>query len=338
MAVSRDTNGQGATILGCAGLTLSLDEARFFREADPWGFILFARNVENPDQLRALCADLRGAVGRDAPILIDQEGGRVQRLTPPTWRQYLPPLEQVQACGAEAARSMYLRSVLIADEMQALGIDVNCAPTADIAGPETHPFLHNRCYGTNAQSVIEMGRAVADGMAARGVMSVLKHIPGHGRATADSHLDLPHVTIDAQTLRDTDFAPFKGLNDLPMAMTAHIVYEALDPTHCATQSEIMIRAIREDIGFDGLLMTDDISMQALSGSLGHRAEASIKAGCDIVLHCNGKMAEMEAAVAASGRLNTSAQARADDVIATRPKPIAIDIPAVEAELYALLNG
>ncbi|MFT6452636.1 MAG: beta-N-acetylhexosaminidase, partial [Halocynthiibacter sp.] len=272
MAANLQANGQGATILGCAGLSLSPTEARFFREADPWGFILFARNVQSPDQLRALCAELRETVGRDAPILIDQEGGRVQRLTPPTWRQYLPPLEQVQACGAHAARSMYIRSTLIADEMQALGIDVNCAPTADIAGPETHPFLHNRCYGTEANSVIEMGRAVADGMAARGVMSVLKHIPGHGRATADSHLDLPHVTVDAQTLRETDFAPFKGLNDLPMAMTAHIVYEALDPANCATQSEIMIAAIRNEIGFDGLLMTDDISMQALSGSLQHRAE------------------------------------------------------------------
>ncbi|MGH1329297.1 MAG: beta-N-acetylhexosaminidase [Paracoccaceae bacterium] len=338
MALNRQAVGQGATILGCAGLTLSPQEARFFQQADPWGFILFARNVESPDQLRALCADLRAAIGRDAPILIDQEGGRVQRLTPPTWRQYLPPLEQVQACGAHAARSMYLRSVLIADEMQALGIDVNCAPTADIAGPQTHPFLHNRCYGTDAQNVIKMGRAVVDGMAARGVMSVLKHIPGHGRATADSHLDLPHVTVDAQTLRETDFAPFKGLNDLPMAMTAHIVYEALDPEHCATQSKIMIETIRDEIGFHGLLMTDDISMQALSGSLKHRAESSIKAGCDIVLHCNGKLAEMDAAVAGAGRLTAQAQARADRVIASRPAPQAIDIPAVEAELYALLNG
>ncbi|MFA5582007.1 MAG: beta-N-acetylhexosaminidase [Paracoccaceae bacterium] len=331
--------GQGAFILGCAGPVLGADEAAFFAQAQPWGFILFARNVENPDQLRGLCAALRAAVGRDAPILIDQEGGRVQRLRAPHWREFLPPLDQVTRVGpAQAARSMWLRGALIGAEMAALGIDVNCAPTADIASDQTHAFLHNRCYGTTPDGVIAMARAMADGMAASGVQSVLKHIPGHGRATADSHFDLPRVDADLAALRATDFAPFAALADLPMAMTAHIVYDALDPAQCATQSPRVIDLIRGEIGFAGLLMSDDIAMQALSGDIGARGRASVAAGCDLVLHCNGDMAEMVQVADACGPMGAMAQARADAVIAARPKGQPLDITALAAEFDAMLGA
>ena len=326
--------GLGAAIFGCAGTTLGVEERAFFKSADPWGFILFARNVDTPDQVRALCADLRACVGWHAPILIDQEGGRVQRLRAPQWREHLPPLDE----AARGLRAMWVRSALIGAELAELGIDVNCAPCADIAGPQTHPFLHNRCYGQDVESVVEMSRAVVDGMAAAGVQPVLKHIPGHGRATADSHLDLPTVDASAADLARHDFAPFRALRDLPMAMTAHITYSAIDPVHCATQSPAMLRVIREDIGFGGLLMTDDISMQALSGSLGARTTASLVAGCDLVLHCNGALGEMIEVAEAAGGLLPAARARAEAVIAARPAPAELDIPALEAEFQSFASG
>ena len=326
--------GLGAAIFGCAGTTLGAEERAFFKSADPWGFILFARNVDTPDQVRALCADLRACVGWHAPILIDQEGGRVQRLRAPQWREHLPPLDE----AARGLRAMWVRSALIGAELAELGIDVNCAPCADIAGPQTHPFLHNRCYGQDVESVVEMSRAVVDGMAAAGVQPVLKHIPGHGRATADSHLDLPTVDASAADLARHDFAPFRALRDLPMAMTAHITYSAIDPVHCATQSPAMLRVIREDIGFGGLLMTDDISMQALSGSLGARTTASLVAGCDLVLHCNGALGEMIEVAEAAGGLSPAARARAEAVIAARPAPAELDIPALEAEFQSFASG
>ncbi|MFT3689929.1 glycoside hydrolase family 3 N-terminal domain-containing protein [Paenirhodobacter sp.] len=315
-----------ATILGCAGLRLDRDERAFFREADPWGFILFGRNVETPEQIYRLTNDLREAVGRDCAILIDQEGGRVQRLRAPHWREWLPPLEQPG--GPEAFR---LRARIMAAELRAVGIDANCAPTCDVAGPQTHPFLRNRCLGTDPETVALKARALAEGLLAGGVLPVMKHMPGHGRATADSHLHLPVVSAPEEEL-EADFAPFCALNDLPMGMTAHIRFTALDDAP-ATQSPRLIRLIREHIGFDGLLMTDDIAMQALSGTMAARAAASVAAGCDVVLHCNGDRAEMEEVVAAAGALR--AVERAEAALARRLVPEPVDIAALAAELEAL---
>jgi beta-N-acetylhexosaminidase len=327
----------GATILDADGLRLSAEEKAFFRDVNPFGFILFARNLDTPDQIRALCADFREAVGREAPITIDQEGGRVQRLLPPLARQWLPPLEHVAKAGEGAERAMYLRYRLIADELRGLGIDSNCAPMVDLAGPQTHAFLKNRCYGSEPDTVALLGRAVADGMLAGGVLPVLKHIPGHGRAMQDSHFDLPHVSVNAEALDDTDFAPFRALNDLPMAMTAHLVYDALDAAP-ATISPRMIALIREQIGFDGLLMTDDISMKALSGSLGDLPRAAIAAGCDVILHCNGTLAERAEVAEAAGEMSGAAQTRAEAALAARLEPTELDIPACEADLHRLMSG
>ncbi len=330
-------SGFGATILGCAETRLSKAEKQFFQQADPFGFILFARNIESADQIRALCASLRDCVGRDAPITIDQEGGRVQRLRPPLARDWLPPLEQVMAAGDHAEQAMYLRYRLIASELFDLGIDSNCAPLVDVATDETHPFLRNRCYGTDPAKVARLGRAVADGLLDGGVLPVLKHIPGHGRAMVDSHLDLPTVSVARDALIAQDFAPFKALNDLPMGMTAHLVYAALD-TQPATISPIMMQIIRDEIGFDGLIMTDDISMKALKGSLSDLSAASIGAGCDLVLHCNGDLAEMRAVADSAGRLNDAGQVRAMRALAARQKPEPVDNQALSAQLEALLNG
>ncbi|WP_415183106.1 glycoside hydrolase family 3 N-terminal domain-containing protein [Phaeovulum sp.] len=326
-----------ATILGCEGLALSPAEAAFFRDANPWGFILFARNVDAPDQLRRLTFDLRAALGRDAPVLIDQEGGRVQRLRAPHWREWLPPLDQAQRAGDAAPRSFWLRSRIMAAELRAVGIDANCAPTCDIAGPLTHPFLRNRCLGHDAATVTTNARAVAEGLLAGGVLPVMKHLPGHGRAEADSHHDLPTAQAGLADLEVSDFAPFRALNDLPMGMTAHIRFPALDDAP-ATQSPRLISLIRHSIGFDGLLMSDDIAMQALSGGIGERSARAIAAGCDLVLHCNGDRAEMAQAVAASGALTAAAQTRANAALARRLPPDPIDIAPLEAEFDALLCG
>ncbi|MGR3661579.1 MAG: beta-N-acetylhexosaminidase [Paracoccaceae bacterium] len=334
--VNQAQNGQGAYILGCEGPRLSAPEAAFFARAQPWGFILFARNVETPDQLRRLTADLRDAVGRDAPILVDQEGGRVQRLTAPHWRQWLPPLDQVEMAGENAARSMWLRYRLIAAELREVGIDVNCAPSGDIAEAETHKFLKNRCYGSDAQTVSLTARSVSDGLLAGGVLPIIKHIPGHGRAKLDSHLNPPRVTASADDLSAKDFAPFVALNDLPMAMTAHIIYQAFDDVP-ATISEKLVQLIRDQIGFDGLLITDDVSMQALDGTVVERSLASMHAGCDLVLHCNGDLAEMKAVADALGPMRPAGQLRADKALTYRETPQSLDINAVEAELQALLK-
>lgn len=325
----------GATIFGCAGARLSPEEAAFFREAAPWGFILFGRNIETPAQVAALCADLRAAVGREAVILIDQEGGRVQRLRAPHWREWLPPLDQARA-ARDPARSFWLRARLQAAELRAIGIDGNCAPTCDVAGPRTHPFLRNRCFGTSAAEVVPNARATAEGLLAGGVLPVLKHMPGHGRAEADSHLDLPTVTASAADLAE-DFAPFAALAEMPMGMTAHIRFTAFDDAP-ATQSAAMIGLIRRQIGFQGLLMTDDIGMEALSGEMGARAAASIAAGCDVVLHCKGDRPAMDAVAEAAGALSGAALARAEAALAARRAPEAVDISALEAEFESLLSG
>ena len=329
----------GAAILGCAGPALSDAERGFFAETQPYGFILFARNIDTPDQIRRLTGALRDAIGRDAPILIDQEGGRVQRLRPPHWRDHLPPLDQIRMAGPEgAARSMYLRARLIAAELHALGIDVNCAPTCDVARAQTHPFLLNRCYGDDPQIVTRMARAVMDGQADGGVLSVIKHIPGHGLGLVDSHLELPRVTLPLQELRKVDFAPFQALSDAPFAMTAHIVYDALDAARPATTSPAAMAAIRDQIGFGGVLMSDDISMQALSGAIADRSRDAIAAGCDLILHCNGDMSEMRDVMAASGTLAGAALGRAQSALDCRRAPVPVDIAALEDQLDALLKG
>ena len=330
--------GTGATIFGCAGPVLGAEEADFFRDADPFGFILFARNVESPDQVLRLTASLREAVGRDAPVLVDQEGGRVQRLRAPHWREWLAPLDQVERSGFRAVEGMAIRSRIIAHELRAVGIDANCAPCADIARDVTHPFLRNRCYGSDAETVTAVARAVADAHLAGGVLPVMKHMPGHGRSSADTHHDLPTVETDAATLHATDFAPFRALIDLPMAMTSHIVFSAYDPDRPATQSSAVIRMIREDIGFAGLLMTDDLNMQALAGTHAQRAALAIAAGCDIALHCKGDLAEMQAVSAAAGRMGPATKVRAEAALARRHAPEPVDIPVLEAKLAGILQG
>ena len=326
--------GTTAAIFGCLGPRLLPDEKAFFRDADPLGFIIFARNVVSPDQLYRLTSDLRAAVGRDAVVLVDQEGGRVQRLRGPQWREWTPPLDAITAAKdlATAARIMALRASLISAELRAVGIDANCAPVADLATDATHAFLRNRCYGSDPASVTAIARAVADAYLAGGVLPVVKHMPGHGRATGDTHLDLPTVTADAATLNATDFAPFRALADLPMAMTAHIVFSAYDADHPATQSARMIDVIRNDIGFHGLLMTDDLNMQALSGSLADRTAKSLQAGCDIALHCKGDMAEMQSVAIAAGPMRDDTRARARRALGLRLAQPQIDIAALEAEL------
>ena len=320
-----------ATILGgIAGTELTGSERDFFRSADPWGFILFARNVESPGQLRRLTGDLREAVGRDAVITVDQEGGRVQRLRAPHWTEWPAPLDQAPA----GARAMWLRHYLIGCELREAGIDSDCAPTLDVAQPDTHPFLRNRCLGTDPQAVATLGRAAAEGLLAAGVLPVMKHMPGHGRAVADSHHGLPTVTADPADLDALDFAPFRALNDLPMGMTAHIRFTALDEAP-ATSSARMIGLIRDRIGFDGLLMTDDITMNALSGTEPERAAASIAAGCDLVLHCNGSIAGMEPVAAAAGPMSAAARRRAAAALARRRAPEQHDRAALLAEWRAL---
>lgn len=327
----------GATILDAEGLVLTADEKAFFKDANPFGFILFARNIDTPDQVRRLCAEMREAVGREALITIDQEGGRVQRLRGPIWTEWMPPLEFVQAAGHRAEEAMYLRYRLIAAELFDLGIDSNCAPMVDLASAETHAFLRNRCYGGSPDAVARLGRATASGLLAGGVLPVLKHMPGHGRATLDSHFDLPRVTAEAEILMHEDFEPFAALSDLPLGMTAHLVYEAFD-TRPATLSPRMVKVIREEIGFDNLLMTDDASMKALNGSPEEITSGALTAGCDVVLYCNAPLDIRRRVAQAAGEMTDAAQARADRALAHRTPPDDIDIDATRAQLETLLSG
>ena len=329
-----------AAIFGVWSEELSADEAAFLRAADPWGFILFARNISDPKQLRRLTSDLRETVGRDAPILIDQEGGRVQRMSSPYWRRYLPALDQM-ARARQPMRAQWVRNRLIAHELHEVGIDVNCAPLADLVEDETHPILKNRLYGSDVVTVVEAARTAAEAFLAflaGGVLPVLKHIPGYGRARVDGHLDLPRVTASREALMARDFAPFYALRKMKMGMTAHIVMEAIDPDLPATVSPAVMQVIREDIGFDGLMMTDDISMEALSGSPGERSVAALAAGCDLVLHSSGYMPHMEEIAAAIRPMDAAAVRRAEAALAERRVPQAIDIPALDAELEALLTA
>lgn len=331
-------SGQGAYIFGLAGPRLTPAERDFFAEADPFGFILFSRNVQDPEQLLWLTTELREAVGWEAPIFIDQEGGRVARLGPPHWRVWLPPAEQVRQNRRQAARAMYLRYRIIADELRAVGIDGNCAPVVDVAQPDTNEILKNRCYGDDVVHVADIAGSAAEGLLAGGVLPVAKHIPGQGRATSDSHTELPHVEAKAKVLRVSDFLAFEAVAGLPLAMTAHVVYDEIDPDLPATLSPAMIEVIRGRIRFGGLLMTDDISMGALDGPVGNRASGALAAGCDVVLHCNGDLGEMQAVAAAAGRMSHAADRRAQAALDWRQPPDAIDIAALEDEFRGLMTG
>ena len=329
-----------AFITGIEGLSLSGNERAFLRDADPWGFILFRRNVGTPAQVRDLVAALRESVGRNAPVLVDQEGGRVQRLAPPHWPSYPPGAfygavyDRDRAEGLAAAK---LGARLIASDLSALGIDVDCLPLADVPVSEADPVIGNRAYGTTPAKVAAIGAAVAEGLLEGGVLPVLKHIPGHGRATADSHHRLPVVEVDRATLESSDFAAFRPLAKLPLGMTAHVVFSAIDPVAPATTSGTMVReVIRQHIGFDGLLMSDDVSMNALSGTLAERSRAALRAGCDVVLHCNGKLDEMQAVAQESPPLAGDAARRADAALAARRKPTEFDVAAAREEFAALM--
>jgi beta-N-acetylhexosaminidase len=331
-----------AFITGVSGTVLTDDERAFLRERRPWGFILFKRNVETPAQVAALVDDLRATVGRaDAPVLIDQEGGRVQRLQPPHWPVYPPGAvfsalyDRDPAEGLEAAR---LTARLISADLSDLGITVDCLPLADVPVEGADAVIGNRAYGTTPAKVAAIARAVADGLAAGGVLPVLKHIPGHGRATADSHLRLPTVDTPLAELAATDFAAFQPLADLPMAMTAHVVFSGLDPAQPATTSATIIaQVIRGTIGFQGLLMSDDVSMNALSGSIAERTRASLAAGCDVALHCNGRLDEMEQVAGEAPPLAGEALARADRALAARRPPQPLDRAAARADLDRLIG-
>lgn len=329
-----------AFICGCAGYELGADEKAFLAETSPWGLILFRRNVESPDQLRRLTSDFREAVGRaDAPVLIDQEGGRVQRLAPPHWPSY--PAAATYARLAEtdldaAKEAAALGGRLIGRDLHDVGITVDCAPVLDLPVPGSSNVIGNRAFGTTPETIATLGRAFAEGLLAAGVLPVVKHIPGHGRAEVDSHFELPVVQADRAAL-DADFEPFRHLVDLPVAMSAHVIYASIDAARPATVSaEVVKTIIRGAIGFQGLLLTDDLSMQALKGSLGERAAGAFAAGCDIGLHCNGKLDEARAVAAEAPRLTGAAAERAEAALTWLAAPRTLDVEAARRILAALL--
>ena len=296
----KHTHRPTALIVGVEGLRLSEDERQFFRDTDPMGFILFKRNCESPEQVTKLVNECRKAVDRnDAPILIDQEGGRVQRLCPPHWRDVPPARRFVDLYECDSGRgleALYLNALLMARDLTKLGITINCAPVLDVPHSDTHDVIGDRALGAAPNVVSKLARAVCCGLLAGGVLPVIKHLPGHGRARTDSHLELPLVDASLDELEDCDFLPFKELSDMPWAMTAHVLFSALDESGPATTSPKVIQeVIREKLGFDGVLVSDDIGMGALSGKFDERVRASLEAGCDIALHCSGDLQEMIAA-------------------------------------------
>ncbi|MCC6890100.1 MAG: beta-N-acetylhexosaminidase [Hyphomicrobiales bacterium] len=331
-----------AFITGVSGFTLTDGERRFLREAAPWGFILFGRNIRTPAQVRKLVAQCREAVGREAPVLIDQEGGRVQRLGPPHWRFYPPGATYGRLYDRDVAAGLAaagLGARLIASDLRDLGIDVDCLPIADVPARGASDVIGDRAYGRTPDQVAALGGAVAAGLMAGGVLPVLKHIPGHGRATADSHERLPVVKTARAELEVRDFAAFRPLSRLPMAMTAHVVFSDIDPLAPATTSVTIVReVIRGFIGFEGLLMSDDIAMGALSGSPGARTMAALGAGCDMVLHCNGRMDEMEEVAAHAPQLAGLAAKRAAAALALRCEPEEFDVAQGRKTFASLIGG
>jgi len=302
-------------ILGLSGPRLLPSESAFFRDANPWGFILFARNIETPEQVRKLTSDLQDCVGRSCLIFVDQEGGRVQRLKPPHWPIY-PAMSALADLYADdprkAKRATYLNYRLIADDLRDVGINADCAPVLDLPQENADPIISDRAFGREPDTVVDMAHAAMTGLMVGGVAPVIKHIPGHGRATVDSHKALPYVEVGRQALERTDFLPFMKFNDAPMAMTAHVIYEYSDDQNPVTVSQTALaEIIRQKIGFDGLLMTDDLDMKALSGSLKSKTEQALKAGCDIALQCSGVMTSMVQVAKGAKRLTGESKRRAD---------------------------
>jgi beta-N-acetylhexosaminidase len=331
-----------AFITGLEGFSLGATERAFLRDADPWGVILFRRNVSTPDQVLCLTAECRDALGRsDLPVLIDQEGGRVQRLGPPHWpvypagSAYAALYAQDRDKGLAAAR---LGARLIASDLIALGITVDCLPIADVPCEGADAIIGDRAYGAIAEDVAAVGQAIADGLHEGGVLPVLKHLPGHGRANADSHERLPVVDARRGTLESTDFAAFRPLAALPLGMTAHVVYSDIDPDRPATTSlRVISEIVRQLIGFDGALMSDDLSMGALSGSMQERTIASFAAGCDLVLHCNGDMAEMMDVAAYAPMLSGDALRRTNSALARRGAPTELDVAGARQRFSAMME-
>lgn len=311
------THATKAFICGCAGNTLTPDERAFIAREQPWGLILFRRNIDTPARVAALTRSFRDIVGRaDAPVLIDQEGGRVQRMSQPHWPKYPPAGAFHRFPGNEGLGRAHDAARLMAADLVAVGINVDCLPVLDVPAPDGHDIIGDRAYARDPATVARYGRVVAEAMMAGGVLPIIKHIPGHGRAVADSHLELPVVTARRAELEEIDFAPFRELADMPLGMTAHVVYAAIDPTAPATQSvRVVSEIIRGEIGFDGLLMSDDLSMKALTGSFHERAEATYSAGVDVVLHCNGDLGEASAVASVAPRLEGRSLERAERALA-----------------------
>ena len=330
-----------AVILGCQGTELTPWEADFLAATNPLGFILFARNCATPVQVTDLVAALRETVGRaDAPVLIDQEGGRVQRLKPPEWRATPPPGRFGDLALTDRPRALEavrLNAECLAAELAPLGITVNCLPLLDLRLPGAHEIIGDRGFGADPDLVAALGRACCEGLLAGGILPVIKHMPGHGRAAVDSHAELPRVEAGLAALEASDFAPFRALSDMPWAMTGHVVYEAVDPRRPATISPTVIdQVIRGWIGFDGILVSDDLSMAALDGDLGARTAAALAAGCDIALHCNGQRAEMEAVAAAAGPLSAQGMRRLADADTRIGPPPRAETAALATRRDALL--
>ncbi len=332
-----------AAVFACSGLELTAIERDFFRDADPFGFILFARNCRTPDQVHALTDAMRDALGRtDAPVLIDQEGGRVARLRPPHWRA--APASAVfgrlaETDEAAAREAVGLNYRLMGMELERLGITVDCAPVLDVPGPGADPIIGERAFGARPETVTALGRAAVEGLLAGGVLPVIKHIPGHGRALVDSHKALPVVDASRQELQRVDFAPFRALRDAPWAMTAHVVLGAVDKENPATMSALVIEdVIRGEIGFDGVLISDDLEMESLSGDMGARAAAALAAGCDLVLHCNGTVEEMGQICEAIGPVSAPSAARIAGAEGQRRGTAGFDQQAAEARLEYLLRS
>jgi beta-N-acetylhexosaminidase len=332
-----------AVIFGCDGHVLTADEIAFFRAVQPWGFILFGRNCGTPDQVRQLTQSMREILGRpDAPILVDQEGGRVQRLRAPNWRARPPAASfgTISRQNPRAARdAAYDNARLMAAELCGLGINVDCTPCVDVPVEGAHNIIGDRAFAHDPWVVASLGQAVIDGMMDSGVLPVIKHIPGHGRARADSHMELPVVDTAREELERTDFTPFRALARAPLGMTAHVVYSAIDPHAPATTSKKVIdEIVRGFIGFDGLLMTDDLTMRALKGSLAERTKASIAAGCDMILHCTRNMDEMREIAEAAPLLSGKALERAQRALAALSRPKPLDVVATQARVDATLSA
>ena len=330
-----------AAILGLSGHRLTTAEKTFFRDADPWAFILFSRNVDSPDQIYRLCSDLRNAVGREALVFVDQEGGRVQRLKAPNWRAYPTGAtyaglyDKNEETGTRAA---FLGHRLIADDLRAVGITADCAPVLDLPQPGADPIISDRAFGDRTEQIVDLAHAAMAGLMQGGVAPVIKHIPGHGRATVDSHLSLPRIDTSRALLEHTDFVPFRRLADAPMAMTAHAVYTAADDQPVTTSASALKSLIREAIGFDGLLMSDDLDMKALSGdNLTIKTEAALSAGCDIALQCSGDLPDMIGVAKGCKALAGRGLARAEIAENAAGKPDEFDRADAEAEFDDILS-